>query len=255
MKLAVFVIFFLVSPTGFAAIGDWVGYDGIESRVRLRLFQDRPTCQPPETTFDEYQSLIDRETQLSFPEWTRLQQLKGELAIKPGFVLGGVIGDFQPRSTNFAHLLGSRFQPANEAFLMESSHGVNALNTLAWEVTLKNLASRLGAVCAQVGRGDPLLTLSLSDTTLSIPQCRSRAVPLRTEVSDLLRRLCQPGRIVRETAEELFLLATGYDEPEEEQDSWLAEVTKPEYDRLPPGERVELMFRTIFLNPYFLLQQ
>lgn len=249
----------VLASRALAGVGDWVGYERIEERLRLRLFQGRPGCDAPVETREEYRRLAGRATLLTPGEFGRYQQLEGELTIKPGFVLGGVIGDFQPRLTSFAQLLGSRFQPAFEAFLMESSHAVNALNTFAWELTLRHLAGGLGKVCAQVTEDRTTLTLRSIDPTLSIARCRVRDVPLRPELQRLLGKLCRPDLYtraaeLRETLEEFFSLVTGDGEPDEEQEAWIEESMKAEYRHLAPTDRVGMMFRTIFLNPYFLLQ-
>ncbi len=241
-----------------AKVGEWVGYEAMENRLSLRLFHEKPGCRPPAATIAEYKKLDATQANHSNDENTRYQKLLSELSIKPGFVLAGVIGDFQPRTTNFAQLLGSRFQPALEAFLMESSHAVNALNTFAWELTLRSLADRMGNLCDRRVRKEPL-TVRLTDPTLSIASCRSREVPLREPLAALIVKLCEPGLYgkpaeLRDSAERLFEIVTGFNSPEEEGPAWIAEVTKTQYAALSPRDRIEMMFRTLFLNPYFLLQ-
>lgn len=216
----------LVTQASYGAVGEWVGYEEIEARLRARLFENMPACRAPAEVIAEYQGFAAREVLLNPEQRARFLRLKGELTLKPGFLLSGVLGDFLPKSTGFAMLMGSRFQPSPEAFLMASSHVVNALNTFAWYLTMKTLATKLAGSCDS-------LSITLTDPSMSIPSCRTRVVPLRKEFQIVMMRLCA-GKPA--TDELIDLLAA------------------PEEREAFTGGTLEDLFASILVNPYFLLE-
>ncbi len=248
-----------LSASAFAGVGDLVGYDELEARLRSRMFIDAPQCiGTPEHVAEWTRIDTHLDATILKPEEIRFW-ISGtqELGLKPGFILTGVLGDFKPQITSMAHMLGTRFAPDVLSLPMASNHVVNSTNSFAWDLVLTELANKLGGVCKQVKQGEVNLTLKMQDTSLAFAECHYRSVPLNATASEVMKNVCTAAdsgdeKALEDYAEELFDMATGFGLPEEEQKAWNEAVASQ--TQLGAEDRVAYMFRTIFLNPYFLLQ-
>ncbi len=262
MKALLCFLAALLTVSSHAGVGDLIGYEEIESTLRARFFVDAPFCVGTPEHVKEFKRIDDSRDPITL----KIEEINfwfaatDELGLKPGFILTAVLGDFKPQKTSMAHLLGTRYYPDVISLPLASNHVVNSQNLYAWDLVLTELAKQLGAVCEQVDAGEKAPTLTLKDESLLFEECRVRKVPINAELTDILARVCVSSKErnmskFEADAEELFDLSTGFQFSDGELKAWL-EAMSDSLTREPKEAKstVTLMFRTIFLNPFFFLQ-
>ncbi len=132
---------------------------------------------------------------------------------------------FSADLTGFRILLGG-FGPAS-AHAEFQNGAPNAVNMLLWELILGRLADTLAKNACGSGIPDAFVTV-------------------RAEALEVLKPLCA-GPQTPVALQSLWFLVMGFESPPEELDTWAEAFAGKQ---LPPKD----LLRSLFLNPYFLLE-